>query len=213
MKTDDLILMLSTDVEAVPANVIGRRFALAIAGGAIGSFLLLISTMNLLGDLLAAFYSPKFLIKLGFVACLAAASLLATIRLSKPGFSLGHVAEAIVFPVFLIWGLAAITLAQTQPAEGIQMIFGQTWKVCAALITLLSIPSFIAVMWAVKGLAPTNLRLAGFAAGLLSGTIATLIYCLHCPEMEAPFLAVWYVLGMLVPAGFGALLGPRFLRW
>jgi hypothetical protein len=31
--------------------------------------------------------------------------------------------------------------------------------------------------------------------------------------MEAPFLAVWYVLGMLIPAGAGALLGRRVLRW
>lgn len=213
MKTDDLILMLSTGVEATPANVIGRRFTLAILAGAAGSFLLMISTMNLLADLQAAISSPKFLIKFGFVACLAAASLTATIRLSKPGVRLGHVAEALVFPIFLIWGLAAITLAQAEPNDGIRLILGDTWKVCASLITMLSVPSFIAVMWAVKGLAPTNLRLAGFAAGLLSGTIATLIYCLHCPEMEAPFLAVWYVLGMLVPAGLGTLLGPRFLRW
>lgn len=213
MKTGDLILMLSTGVEAVPANAIGRRLAFAVTIGAVGSLLLLISTMNLLGDLLTAFTTPKFLVKLGFVACLAAASLSATIRLSRPGCTLGHVAEALVFPVFLIWGLAAITLAQTEPDEGIRLILGDTWKVCASLITMLSVPSFIAVMWAMKGLAPTNLRLAGFAAGLLSGTIATLIYCLHCPEMEAPFLAVWYVLGMLVPAGLGALLGPRFLRW
>lgn len=213
MKTDDLIMMLSTGVEAVPTNVIGRRFAFAVAIGAIGSFLLLISTMNLLSNLVAAFTTPKFLIKLGFVACLAAASLSATIRLSKPGCKLGHAIEALVFPVFLIWGLGAITLAQAELDEGIRLILGDTWKVCVSLITMLSVPSFIAVMWAVKGLAPTNLRLAGFAAGLLSGTIATLIYCLHCPEMETPFLAVWYVLGMLIPAGLGAVLGPRFLRW
>jgi hypothetical protein len=31
--------------------------------------------------------------------------------------------------------------------------------------------------------------------------------------MEAPFLAIWYLLGMLIPTLLGALLGPRLLRW
>ena len=43
--------------------------------------------------------------------------------------------------------------------------------------------------------------------------MGALVYTLHCPEMEAPFLAVWYLLGMLIPAAAGALLGPRLLRW
>jgi len=31
--------------------------------------------------------------------------------------------------------------------------------------------------------------------------------------MQAPFVAVWYVLGMLVPGMAGAIAGPRLLRW
>jgi hypothetical protein len=31
--------------------------------------------------------------------------------------------------------------------------------------------------------------------------------------MQAPFLAIWYLLGMLIPTALGALLGPRLLRW
>lgn len=54
--------------------------------------------------------------------------------------------------------------------------------------------------------------LAGAASGLLAGAIATLVYCLHCPEMTAPFLAIWYVLGMASPTAPGALLGPRVRR-
>lgn len=38
-------------------------------------------------------------------------------------------------------------------------------------------------------------------------------HSLHCPEMGVAFWAVWYVLGMAVPAIIGALLGPRLLRW
>jgi hypothetical protein len=39
------------------------------------------------------------------------------------------------------------------------------------------------------------------------------VYALHCNEMQAPFLAVWYLLGMLLPAAMGAAIGPRWLRW
>jgi hypothetical protein len=64
-----------------------------------------------------------------------------------------------------------------------------------------------------KGLAPTRLRLAGAAAGFVAGATGTLVYCVHCPEMAAPFLGFWYVLGMLIPTTVGALLGNRLLRW
>jgi hypothetical protein len=40
-----------------------------------------------------------------------------------------------------------------------------------------------------------------------------LVYTLHCPELAAPFLGLWYVLGMLLPALAGAALGPWLLRW
>jgi hypothetical protein len=30
---------------------------------------------------------------------------------------------------------------------------------------------------------------------------------------ERSFLGLWYVIGMLIPAAAGALLGPRLLRW
>jgi hypothetical protein len=64
-----------------------------------------------------------------------------------------------------------------------------------------------------KELAPTRLRLAGFSAGLLSGAVAAVVYCLHCPELGAPFVGFWYLLGMLIPASIGAFLGESFLRW
>ncbi|MGB0128517.1 MAG: NrsF family protein, partial [Rhodocyclaceae bacterium] len=75
------------------------------------------------------------------------------------------------------------------------------------------LPAFAAALWAMKDLAPTRLRWAGAAAGLLAGTLGAAAYSLHCPELAAPFLALWYVLGMLIPAGVGALVGPRVLGW
>jgi hypothetical protein len=47
----------------------------------------------------------------------------------------------------------------------------------------------------------------------MAGGAGAAVYALHCPELQAPFLAVWYVLGMAIPVAAGALLGPRLLRW
>ncbi len=80
-------------------------------------------------------------------------------------------------------------------------------------MALLSLPVFAGTLWAMRGLAPVQPVRAGAAAGLLAGAVGALIYALHCPEMEAPFLGSWYLLGMLIPGAAGAALGPRLLRW
>jgi hypothetical protein len=90
---------------------------------------------------------------------------------------------------------------------------GQTALVCPLLIALVSTPMFIAFVWLMRSLAPTRLRVAGAAAGFAAGAIGALVYSLHCPEYAAPFLGLWYVLGMLLPTLVGALAGPRLLRW
>ena len=213
MRTDDLVSMLATGAGAVQPKQAARRFATAIAWGALGAALLMAPLLGLRADLAAAFLLPMFWVKLGFVAGLAAASLFAALRLSRPGMPLAWVPGALAAPVLAIWLLAAIALARADTAQRALLFFGNTWDECPFLIALLSVPAFVAAMWAMKGLAPTRLRLAGAAAGLLAGAVGALVYCLHCPEMAAPFIGVWYLLGMLIPSAVGALLGPRLLRW
>ncbi|WP_043196562.1 DUF1109 domain-containing protein, partial [Pseudomonas putida] len=116
-------------------------------------------------------------------------------------------------PLLLVWLGAAVSLLGAPVEARADLLFGRTWRTCPLNIALLSVPTFIAVFWAIRGLAPTRLRQAGAAGGLLAGGTATLAYCLHCPEMAMPFWGLWYVLGLLVPTAVGAALGPRFLRW
>ncbi|TAK66947.1 MAG: DUF1109 domain-containing protein, partial [Betaproteobacteria bacterium] len=142
-----------------------------------------------------------------------AGALYAAARLSRPGVQLGRVPAALVAPVLAMWLLAALVLATATAGEREGLIFGGTWNACPLFIALLSLPLFAAATWAMKGLAPTRLATAGAATGLLAGSVGALIYALHCPEMEAPFLATWYLLGMLIPTAAGALIGPRLLRW
>jgi hypothetical protein len=212
MKTEDLVNLLAAGAAPVPANAVGRRFAVAMGWGVAGALLLLLS-LGIRTDLAQAAGELMFWIKPAFVAALALAGLVAAERLACPGMRLGPVRIAVAAPVLLLWLVAAVVLLNAAPAQRAELIFGDTWKACPFNIALLSLPLFAATLWAMKGLAPTRLALAGASAGLLAGALGALVYALHCPESAAPFLAVWYVLGIAIPTLAGALLGPRVLRW
>ncbi|MBI5910769.1 MAG: DUF1109 domain-containing protein [Betaproteobacteria bacterium] len=213
MKTDDLVMMLAAGAGAVEPGATARRYAAALGWGAFGATLLMAIVLGVRPDLAEAARLPMFWVKLVFPACLAAGALYAAARLSRPGVQLGRVPAALAAPVLAMWLLAALVLATATAGEREELIFGGTWNACPLSVALLSLPLFVAALWAMKGLAPTRLALAGAAAGLLAGSVGALIYALHCPEMEAPFLAIWYLLGMLIPIAAGALIGPRLLRW
>lgn len=213
MKTEELVTLLATGAVAVEAPPAVQRYATAIGWGAAGAGLLLLLLLQIRHDLGQAMLLPMFWVKIGFVACLAAAGLFAALRLSRPGAKTDWVPLVLGLPVLGIWSIAAFALIEAEPLERSKLFFGETWKTCPLLIAMLSIPVFATVMRTMKNLAPTRLRLAGFAAGLLSGAVAAVVYCLHCPEMSAPFIGFWYLLGMLIPASIGALLGNTLLRW
>jgi len=213
MKTDDLIDLLARDVGAVPTDLGMRRFALALGAGALCAALLMAATLGV-NPALAQYVSlPTFWMKVAFVASLAGVSLIGVQRLSRPGIGLGRVPIALAIPVLAMWVGAIIVLVLAAPARRAEAFFGQTWAVCPFLVAMLSAPVFVGVVWAMKGLAPTRLRLAGAAAGLLSSSVGALVYCLHCPELAPPFIGFWYLLGILIPTGIGAVLGDRLLRW
>jgi hypothetical protein len=95
----------------------------------------------------------------------------------------------------------------------VALVLGRTWRTCSLNIALLSLPGLIALLVALRSLAPTRLPLAGAMAGLLAGAVGALAYCLRCQEHAVPFWATWYLLGMAIPMAVGALLGRRVLRW
>ena len=213
MKTDELVLMLANGAGAVEPNAVRRRLSNAMMWGTAGAIVLMVGLLGVRPDLGTAVTQPAFWGKIGFVAALTVSSLVAVVRLAQPGVRLGWVPGTLSLPVLVMWGITAVTLVNAEPAERLRLLLGQTWAVCPFLIALLSGPVFAATFSALKDLAPTRLTLAGAAAGLLSGATGALVYSIHCPEMDAPFLGTWYVVGILIPALTGALVGRRLLRW
>jgi hypothetical protein len=213
MKTDELFSMLASGAGAVESGAAWRRYAAALGWGAFGAVLLMAVLLGTRPDLAESARLPMFWVKLAFPGALLAGALLAALRLSRPGAPLKRVPAAVAAPVIAMWLLAAAVLLAAAPGERAELLFGATWASCPFSVAILSVPVFVALLWAMKGLAPTRLALAGAAAGLLSGATSALVYTLHCPEMAAPFLGVWYLLGMLIPTALGAWVGPCVLRW
>jgi hypothetical protein len=213
MDTDRLVSLLAAGVTPVDPHVVARRFSSALAAGALGATLLVVVFYGLRPDLRAMLATPLFWAKVAFPVVLAAGALAVTARLARPGVAVRAAWSGIAVPVGILWLAGLAVWWAASPANRAELLFGHTWRSCPFNIAFLSIPGLVAALWAVRGLAPTRLRLAGAAAGAMAGAVATVAYCLHCPEMGVPFWAVWYVLGIALPTVAGALLGPRYLRW
>jgi len=213
VKTGELVDFLATGTEAVDPRQRARRYLAGVAAGCLVATLLTAGALGLHPKLLQEAFVPMFWVREAFCVALGAAGLACVVRLSLPGVRLGLAPAALAASVIVMWMLAAASLIVAAPQQRADLIFGQTASVCPLLIALVSVPLFIAMIWTMRGLAPTRLRLTGAAGGFAAGALAALVYTLHCPELAAPFLGIWYVLGMLIPTAVGAALGPRLLHW
>jgi hypothetical protein len=213
MNTDNLITMLASGPD-VRVQRPGARATLQPLGAALlASTLIVLASLGLRADLAGAATLAPFWVKLGFSLALAAAGARALRRLATPGARTAALPFLLAAPVLLVWALAGAMLWQAAPELRAELFWGRTWRTCPPLIALIALPLLAAALHLVRGLAPTRLRLAGAAAGFGAGAAAAAVYCLHCPEASAAFVGCWYLLGMLIPAALGALIGPRVLAW
>lgn len=213
MKTDELINLLATGPDVSAPALPAWRSPLLVACAVLVSAALMMVLLGVRKDLIEVATQPAFLLKVAFVAALAWTGKIASARLSLPGARTAMLPALIALPLLIMFVAAGLVLMDAPPGQRAQLFWGSTWRICAFLIAGLSLPIFAALLIVMRDLAPTRLRLAGAAAGFTAGATAATIYCLHCPEIEAPFVAFWYLLGMLIPAAIGALIGPRILRW
>ena len=205
--------MLSAGAEPVNAKRVVWRYLLALSGGSFAALALTAGALKLNPALPQEILIPMFWAREAFCASLGIAGLLGIARLARPGRPLGSVPVGIAVPVIAMWALAASSLQAAPPPARAHLIFGQTAAVCPFLIAMIATPLFVALVWLLRGLAPTRLRLTGAAAGFAAGSLGALAYSLHCPELAAPFIGIWYLLGITISATLGAWAGPRLLRW
>jgi hypothetical protein len=213
VKTGDLVSMLSTGVEPVDPKLVAWRYLLAVGGGSLAALALMATVLKLNPALPQELSEPMFWAREAFCMSLGMVGLVGIARLARPGRPLGLIPVGIALPVIAMWALAGLILLNTPSPGRAHLIFGRTARVCPFLIAMISVPPFFALIWALRDLAPTRLRLTGGIAGFAAGSIGALAYSLHCPELAAPFIGIWYLLGITLCATLGVWVGPRLLRW
>lgn len=216
MKTDLLITMLAEGPRAPSRAAVRRRLGTGVTFGVAAAVLLLMFAVPggiPLKAFVARLAMPLFWVKLALPVSMTVASIAVVSRLSQPGVSTKRAWSLLCLPIVLVWAVAFVILVGAPAQMREALILGHTWGACLSHIVQLSIPGFAALLIAMRGLAPTRPAVAGAATGLLAGAIGALAYSLRCPEMQPPFWATWYLVGMAMTALAGALLGPRAMRW
>ena len=213
MKTDDLIAMLSTDVDHV-----NHREPVRMIGGAvvIGVVLAVTTVVVFLGrrpDLVIPgawlFLTLKLLFGIGV---LVPASVF-LIKLARPGGEHKTRFSLLIIPFAIIISFAVISLAFTPSSHWREVVIGNQWVECLLSIPIIAIAPFAMIVLVVRQTAPTDLTLAGALTGVVAGTVSAIGYALHCTDDTLPFIAAWYGGTIALCAITGAILGPRLLRW
>jgi hypothetical protein len=211
MKTESLIDMLARQAGPAPRALAARRLTPAVAGGLV---LGVAGALAWIGPIPAELYAdPGPWIKFVYAGLLAAAALWWVTRLGRPAAPVAAPARAAGGVVVAMGLLGAAALLAVPGGERMDALLGHSWAQCPLSVLLLSLPTLAGAFWALRGLAPTRLRLAGFAAGVLAGAVGAFSYALSCDELAPSFVAVWYTAGIGAAGVLGALLGPRLLRW
>ena len=201
------------DLQPVPRRALATRVALAMAGGGAVTLALVAALLGFRPDFAAAVHGPAIWIKWAYTLSLTVAAVVMAARVARPEPVCARLFWLPVLPVAALAAIGAAELATAPRGSWRTLWLGQTWSVCPLLVLMLTVPIFLGLLWAFRRFAPTRLRLAGAAAGLVSGAWAATLYSLHCTEASPLFVLTWYSLGIALPAAAGAALGPRLLRW
>ena len=211
MKTDQLIGILSGNVEPVRGERLQKGLALALAVGGVGAFCVMLGTVGLrpTGPPRLEYLALRLVFTLSLIAI--AAILLS--RLARPGQTGGKLLALAFLPFLAIYAAGVIALGFEGPMVWGKMLFGMNWVTCLLCIPLFAVVPFIALISFLRSGAPTNLKLTGAIAGLLAGALGATAYAFHCPDDSVPFIAFWYASMVGLCSWVGALLGPKLLRW
>lgn len=211
MRTEILIDMLARNAGPAPRALAAKRLGLAMAAGLLASGLAAIAWFGLIPWSLLG--TPVPWIKMAYAGALAAATAWWAARLSRPAAAAARPRAAVLAVSCAMVAVGLMSSILESPGRRVAALLGHSWLSCPPSVLVLSLPALAATLWALRGLAPTRPRMAGFAAGLLAGSVGAFGYSLSCPEASAAFVAVWYSLGVLMTGVAGAVVGPRLLRW
>jgi hypothetical protein len=215
MKTDDLIALLASDTLPPRGRPQWQVFS------AIGTAVLLaffgVWSMGINPQWTERMASPSIAIKFMWLSVVLVTAFIGVRKLSRPGLRLGGLVWLWPFAwlIMAMIGVAETLMAGSELNHSVitTLWLGSSWQTCSLSIAALSLPVLAALLWALKDMAPTQPTFAGGVAGLVAGSLAAILYSLHCTETGFGFFTLWYGAGVAAACFIGAAWGRRWLRW
>jgi hypothetical protein len=213
MQTADLIGRLAVELRPTPQRATWKSLIPALSVGLVVALGAAWVSFGLGKDFVSMLLTSSLWMKWAYALGVSAAAFSLCARLARPEAAPGALPFLLGVPFLVLGAIALIEIAGVPVDERRALWLGRTALTCPSIIGALAIPIFVAALWALRTLAPTRQRLAGFSAGCLAGAAAAGLYALHCNETAAAFVVSWYTAGILLPALVGVLIGPRVLHW
>lgn len=211
-RTDRLIHSLAREAGLARSDrsprVFGRWLALGVALTLITALMLVAGLSEVRADLARIVTTWTFQFKIVAMALLAGAGVVLVRSAGVPGATLRSLWALAPGVLFVLAGVvgddSGFPIGGRRPASVL---------VCVGIIVTAALPGLCFLLACLRRGIPTRLSYSGAVAGLLSGSLAALAYTIACTNDGAMFVALWYVAGILLTAGIGAVAGRYVLAW
>jgi hypothetical protein len=211
MDTDRLIRTLAAD-GAVPRPV-GTQLAMALMVALPVAAAMLLVTLGLRPDFMAAMRNPFFDTKFLVTLALAIPAIVISLHLSRPEAALGRWVWLLLLSPIILVVAAIVETMMPQRAPAMARLIGRNSSICSVAIALLSLPMLAGSLLALRGGAPSRPALVGALAGLMSAGFGATLYAAHCADDSPLFVAAWYSIGTAIVTALGAAIGAKVLRY
>lgn len=213
MKTNELIAVLSTNIEPVDTRKIVWNIRTAILAGTAAALLAAVFALGVRADLHEPAALAFLFAKLTFALTVVGLASVYLVKHLRPGGEFRSWIALTTLPFLTVMILAGVSLTSTPSSHWEHMVLGGQWLECLISIPIIAVVPFAVIMWAARLAAPTDLTRTGALAGLLAGGVSATAYALHCTDDSLPFVALWYGGTIVLCTLAGAALGRRLLRW
>ena len=139
MKTDDLVAMLSANVEPVGRGLVVRTINIAVAAGAALALGFVLVVLGVRADLTATRATAFLLLKASFALAVIGVAMRYLTKLARPGAERGMPPLAIAMPFAAIALLGAISLGTAPSSHWNRMVLGDEWLECLLSIPIIAI--------------------------------------------------------------------------
>src|SRR5262249_17124644 len=146
MKTDDLVDMLSTNLEAVDWRGVSRSILASAGLGALAALALMMLLFGPRPDV-SDFHAWGFMAaNFAFAGAIVAIALVSLVRAARPSGAPRSALAPMILPFAVALIAAAVSLALAPMALWRAMIFGSEWLLCLLCIPLNAILPFAAIV-------------------------------------------------------------------